>query len=193
MTDDTKYYGKYRGVVLNNLDPLQTGRLLVQVTDITGLLTSSWAMPCVPIGGIQMGMYAIPPVGSGVWIEFEQGDPDYPVWVGCFWGTAVEVPTLARMVPPPVPGITLQTPLQNGLTISDVPGPTGGIMLKSTSGATIIVNDTGIIIQNGKGASIMLTGPTVNIVGNPVSITAGGALNVVGSPVNVNAGALVVT
>ena len=48
--------------------------------------------------------------------------------------------------------LSLQTPLQNGLTISDVPGPTGGIMIKSTTGAMLIVNDTGIYIQNGKGA-----------------------------------------
>ena len=57
----------------------------------------------------------------------------------------------------------LQTTLQNTLVISDLPGPTGGIMLKSTTGATIIVNDTGIYIQNGKGASIVMAGPTVTI------------------------------
>ena len=59
--------------------------------------------------------------------------------------------------------ITLQTTLQNGLTVSDLPGPTGGIMLKSATGATLIVNDTGIYIQNGKGASLIMTGPTTNI------------------------------
>jgi uncharacterized protein involved in type VI secretion and phage assembly len=158
-----KYYGKYRGMVMNNIDPMQLGRLLVQVPDVSGLLPSSWAMPCVPVAGLQTGMFAVPIIGSGVWVEFEQGDPDYPIWVGCFWGSAAEVPALARLTPPAVPAITLQTPLQNGLTISDVPGPTGGIILKSPTGATLIVNDTGIYIQNGKGASIVMTGPTVNI------------------------------
>jgi hypothetical protein len=47
--------------------------------------------------------------------------------------------------------------------ISDLPGPTGGIMLKSTTGASIIVNDTGIYIQNGKGASIVMVGPSVTV------------------------------
>lgn len=157
------FYGKYRGVVLNNIDPMQQGRLLVQVPDVAGLIPTTWAMPCVPLAGLQNGMVALPVVGSGVWIEFEQGDPDYPIWVGCFWGSAVEIPALALATPPGVPAITLQTPLQNGLTISDLPGPTGGIMLKSTTGATLIVNDTGIYIQNGKGAFITLIGPTVNI------------------------------
>lgn len=158
-----KYYGKYRGMVMNNIDPMQIGRLQVQVPDVTGLAPASWAMPCVPVAGIQNGMFVVPIIGSGVWVEFEQGDLDYPVWTGCFWGSAAEVPALAKITPPVIPAITFQTPLQNGLTISDLPGPTGGIMLKSATGASIIVNDTGIYIQNGKGASIVLTGPTVNV------------------------------
>lgn len=158
-----KYYGKYRGVVLNNVDPLLEGRLLVQVPDVAGLAPTTWAMPCVPIAGIQNGMVAIPIIGSGVWVEFEHGDPKYPIWVGCFWGSAAEIPALARLTPPAVPAITLQTPLQNGITVSDLPGPTGGIMLKSATGATLIVNDTGIYIQNGKGAMITMVGPAVTI------------------------------
>ena len=156
-----KYFGKYRGLVLNNIDPMQMNRLQVQVPDVGGLIPVTWAMPCVPVAGLQNGMVALPMIGSGVWVEFEQGNSDYPIWVGCFWGSAAEVPALARATPPGVQAITFQTPLQNGLTISDLPGPTGGIMLKSATGATLIVNDTGIYIQNGKGASIVMTGPTV--------------------------------
>ncbi len=163
MTEQKKYYGKYRGTVINNIDPMQIGRLQVMVPDVSALLPSSWAMPCVPITGKQMGTYMVPQIGSGVWIEFEQGDPDYPIWVGGFWGVVAEVPALALAGIPASPNIVLQTAAQNAIVISDLPGPTGGIMLKSTTGATIIVNDTGIIIQNGKGASIMLTGPTVTI------------------------------
>lgn len=158
-----KYYGKYRGMVLNNIDPMQQGRLQVQVPDVAGLAPASWAMPCVPLAGLQNGMMALPVIGSGVWVEFEQGNPDHPIWVGCFWGSAAEVPALALATPPGLPAITFQTPLQNGVTISDLPGPTGGIMLKSATGATLIVNDTGIYIQNGKGAMITLVGPTVTI------------------------------
>lgn len=163
MPEQQKYYGKYRGTVVNNIDPEQRGRIQAIVPDVSNIALSSWAMPCVPVAGLQMGMFAVPPIGSGVWIEFEQGNPDDPIWTGCFWGTAAEVPALSRLVPPAVPGITLQTTLQNGIVISDVPGPTGGIMLKSTTGATIIVNDTGIYIQNGKGASLVMVGPSVTI------------------------------
>lgn len=165
-----RYYGKYRGVVLNNIDPMQQGRLQIQVPDVTGLAPASWAMPCMPIAGLQNGMVAPPLIGSGVWVEFEQGNADHPIWVGCFWGSAAEVPALALATPPGVSAITFQTPLQNGLTISDLPGPTGGIMLKSATGATLIVNDTGIYIQNGKGAAITLVGPAVTINNGALSV-----------------------
>lgn len=163
MNGATKYYGKYRGMVVNNVDPMQLGRIQVMVPDVSNIMLSSWAMPCLPVGGLQMGMFTVPMISSGVWVEFEQGDPDYPIWTGCFYGSAADVPTLARAVPPAVPGITLQTPLQNGVVISDVPGPTGGILIRSTTGAMIMVNDVGITITNGKGAVITMLGNVVDI------------------------------
>lgn len=163
MSPSQKFYGKYRGTVVNNIDPEQKGRIQALVPDVSNIALTSWAMPCLPVGGIQMGMFTVPPIGAGVWVEFEQGDPDYPIWVGSYWGSAAEVPALAKTVPPGLAGITLQTTLQNGIVINDMPGPSGGIMIKSTTGAMIIVNDTGIYIQNGQGASIIMTGPTVTI------------------------------
>ena len=163
MSESKTYYGKYRATVLNNIDPMQIGRILVTVPDVSGLLPSSWAMPCVSIAGKQMGTYFVPQVGAGVWVEFEQGDPDYPIWVGGYWGTFAEVPVLAFAGIPASPNIVIQSAAQNSIVVSDLPGPTGGIMLKSATGATIIVNDTGIYIQNGKGASIVMAGPSVTI------------------------------
>jgi uncharacterized protein involved in type VI secretion and phage assembly len=135
------------------------------------LTPSSWAMPCVPVAGIQTGIFTVPPIGAGVWVEFEQGDPDYPIWVGGYWGETAEIPAMAKSVPPALFGITLQTTLQNALVISDMAGPTGGIMIKSASGATLIVNDTGIYIQNGRGAAITLIGPSVTINNGALMVT----------------------
>ena len=163
MSDARKFLGKYRGTVVDNIDPMQTGRLLVQVPDVTNILPSSWAMPCLPFAGIQSGFYAVPEIGSTVWVEFEQGNPDYPIWVGCFWETAAQVPALALAAPPGLQQIVVQTVSQNTLLISDVPGPTGGILLKSSTGALISVSDTGITISNGQGATILMTGPSVTV------------------------------
>jgi uncharacterized protein involved in type VI secretion and phage assembly len=156
------FYGKYRGVVVNNLDPMQIGRIQALVPDVTPI-PGSWAMPCVPWAGINTGVFTVPPIGAGVWVEFERGDPDYPIWVGGYWGTAAEVPVMAHAVPPAVAGFTIQTTLKNGLTISDTPGPTGGILIQTTTGAMISVSDVGITISNGKGAVISMLGPTTDI------------------------------
>ena len=171
MSDGKKFFGKYRGTVVNNLDPLQIGRIQVIVPDVSNVVPTSWAMPCVPIAGKQSGVFMIPQIGAGVWMEFEQGDPDYPVWTGCYYGTVAEVPALALAGNPASPNIVLQSTAQNTIVISDLPGPTGGIMLKSTTGATIIVNDTGIYIQNGKGASLVMTGPTVTVNNGALVVT----------------------
>jgi len=157
------YYGKYRGTVTNNIDPMRIGRIQATVPDVAGMLPSSWAMPCLPVTGMNMGVFTVPPTGSGVWIEFERGDPDYPIWVGGFWGSSSETPQLATSVQPTFAGITLQTTEKNGIVISDVPGPTGGISIRTAGGAQISVSDSGIVISNGKGASINMNGPTVDV------------------------------
>lgn len=163
MKSGKKYYGVYRGTVVENIDPLQIGRIMALVPDVGGVIPTTWAMPCVPIAGKQAGTFVVPQIGSGVFVQFEAGDPDKPVWMGGWWGDVAEVPALALAGVPGDPNIVIQTTLQNSVIVSDLPGPTGGIMLKSTTGATIIVNDTGIYIQNGKGASIVMVGPSVTI------------------------------
>ncbi|WP_446745336.1 phage baseplate assembly protein V [Silvibacterium acidisoli] len=157
-----KYYGKYRGTVLDNIDPLQIGRLMVFIPDVSNILPSTWATPCVPFAGIQSGFHAVPEVGSGVWVEFEQGDPDFPIWVGSYWGAAEEVPVLA-LAAQGLQQVTIQTTGQNTLIVSDVPGPTGGILLKAATGAFISISDVGITISNGQGATIVMTGPAVTV------------------------------
>jgi hypothetical protein len=86
-----RFFGKYRGVVANNNDPDKLGRLLLTVPAVDGMRTN-WALPCTPYAGPGVGMLFLPPVGALVWVEFEGGDPNYPIWVGCFWRQAADVP-----------------------------------------------------------------------------------------------------
>jgi uncharacterized protein involved in type VI secretion and phage assembly len=162
----SRYYGKYRGLVVENVDPMQIGRIVAQIPDVLGETPSSWAMPCIPAAGIQAGCFIVPPIGSQVWMEFEQGNPDYPIWTGGFWSVTADVPVWAISPPPVPPGqnIVLQTSGQNSLVLSDATGSwASGIVLKGASGAMIVVNENGIYIDNGRGASIALVGPEVVI------------------------------
>ena len=162
------YVGKYRATVLNNVDPEQRGRLMLSVPDVLGPIPSTWAEACVPLAGPTgpaMGVYMVPPIGAGVWAEFEQGDLNYPIWSGCRWGGQSDVPSIAMAGNPADPNIVIQSLLQHSIMISDMPPSpaTGGIIIQSTTGAKIVVNDSGIYITNGKGATITMVGPTVDL------------------------------
>ncbi len=170
------FQGKYRATVIQNIDPEQRGRLQLIIPDVLGPIPSTWAEACVPLAGPTgppMGVYMVPPIGAGVWVEFERGDPNYPVWVGCRWGGQSDIPPLARVGLPVSPNIVMQTLGQHTLMVSDAPPSpaTGGIVLKSATNAMIVVNDTGIYISNGKGAMITLVGPLVTVNNGALAIT----------------------
>jgi uncharacterized protein involved in type VI secretion and phage assembly len=151
-----QFFGKYRGNVENNIDPQMMGRIQVSVPAVLGEGSLSWAMPCAPFAGPGVGFFAIPPNGANVWVEFEGGDPDYPIWSGCFWGLgeAPAVPALAEMK-------VIKTDTGT-ITINDLPG-VGGITIETTLGARIAITATGIEINNGMGGSITLQGPQVSV------------------------------
>lgn len=140
-----KLFGKYRGVVIGIVDPMASGRVQVRVPDAGAAADpADWAMPCVPLAGPNAGIAALPPVGANVWVEFERGDPRLPIWVGGFWADAAEVPAALSG---------------------------GGITLSTASGASLTIDDSGIRIQNGKGAAIALTGPTVSVNQGALEVT----------------------
>jgi len=97
-----RFYGKYRGLVAINVDPLNLGRLKAMVPEVLGEIPSSWALPCAPYAGTGAGFFAVPPIGAGVWIEFEAGDVSRPIWTGAWWATG-EVPMDEKGIPAQAP------------------------------------------------------------------------------------------
>ncbi len=91
-----RYYGKYRGTVTDVNDPEMLGRIRATVPAVMGDKDSGWAMPCVPSGLPSEIGSALPNVGARVWIEFENGDPDYPIWSGCWYESTTETPPSLR-------------------------------------------------------------------------------------------------
>lgn len=185
MNGSRKYWGKYKGIVIQNIDPLQRGRLQVEVPEVLSLIPSTWAEASVPLAGPTgppAGMYVVPPIGAGVWVEFEHGDPNKPIWVGCRWGAQSDIPVAAHAGNPLSPSIVIQSVLQQGIVISDSPPapalfpvmpptpPTGGIILRSTQGASIVVNDLGIFISDGKGAMITMMGGVIDFNNKALTI-----------------------
>ncbi|WP_413173199.1 phage baseplate assembly protein V [Anabaena azotica] len=159
-----QFFGKYRGKVTANQDPLFLGRIQVSVPAIFGEGRQSWAMPCTPYAGKDIGLFTIPPKDTNVWVEFEGGDPDYPIWTGCFWGEN-ELPQNAKVDDPEkvqvfrTAGITFT--LSNlgdnkGLTI-EVENPVVERKLK------MVFNADGVEINNQDETTIKLTANMIEL------------------------------
>lgn len=166
---ERRYYGKYRGIVRDNEDPSLLGRLKVSVPSVLGPdVVTGWATPCVPYGGAaDQGFLFVPGISSGVWVEFEEGDLEFPVWVGTYW----TAPDAASQVPKPQD--------DDGSERSDVQNPPTRKIIKTLKGHTVQFEDRdgaeSILVREGtKGHLIALTQDGIRITdatGNTVEMT----------------------
>lgn len=158
------FLGKFRATVSDNRDPEMRGRVRVKAPDVYGDNESGWAMPALPYTGKNVGLFLIPPTNASVWVEFEHGDPDYPIWAGGFWAVG-EVPAS--------PGVAEMKVLKTDtatITLDDTPGA-GGITIETKTGMKIKIDTTGIEITNGTGAAVKLSGPQVSINSGALEVT----------------------
>jgi uncharacterized protein involved in type VI secretion and phage assembly len=161
------YFGKYRGVVTDNADQTNRGRLKVQVPAVLGTL-EVWAMPCVPYAGAGVGFYSLPEAQTGVWVEFEGGDPSYPVWTGCFWaddelpdpgGAAIKIWKTEKLVVRIDDGadeLQIKTTSDSKVTLSaEVKSEAGG--------ATHTVAAGGVVSEAGGAGKVEVTSAMVKV------------------------------
>jgi hypothetical protein len=192
---DRRYFGKYRGLVVDNRDPATLGRLKLRVPSVLGgSVVTGWASPCVPYGGAaDQGLLMLPDPGAGVWVEFEEGDLEFPIWVGTFWsgpGSGSELPRpnqpdgseqnavqdpVTRKILKTAKGHTLQFEDADGAeSITLVEGKHRHVMLLDQDGITltdgknghrVVLRQDGISITDGKnsGNSVVLDGSGVTV------------------------------
>ena len=155
-------FGKFRGVVIDNVDPTAIGRVQVTVPSIDGFFPS-FAMPCSPFAGPDVGLCLIPPVGANVWVEFEGGDVSLPIWSGCFWG-AGEYPAEALVTPPDQVQVLKGTGFK---LVANSVGPTGLTIEVSPPmlGRTlrIVLDDNGIVVSNQDEMTLKLTQSAIEL------------------------------
>lgn len=168
-----RYYGKYRGFVSDNQDPDNLGRLKATVPGLLGTETCGWALPCVPYGGdVEQGLFAIPEVGAGVWIEFEGGDLSYPIWVGTWWSSN-EVPESAtpdKKVVKTKSGNKIVLDDTSGSELIEISDASGSNTVKLSSDAIEITRDSNTVKIDGSAIEISRGGKSLKITDTSVTV-----------------------
>lgn len=176
---DATYYGKYRGRVVENEDPEGRGRLKLNVPSLFGGdIVTDWALPCMPFGGEDgVGQLTVPSVDALVWVEFEQGDPSYPIWVGTYWDASMAAPADV-----PVKRI-FKTPFGHILELDDTDGEEAiRVLHGGGSTASVTLDEAGsVILTDNSGASITMDADRAELTvedanGNSVAMSASGTV-----------------
>jgi uncharacterized protein involved in type VI secretion and phage assembly len=153
-----QFFGKYRGIVVD-VDPA-TMRVKASVPSVLAD-TTSWCLPCVPYAGPGVGFCFLPPVGAGVWIEFEGGDVSYPIWTGCFWH-AGDVP---EDIAADVRAIVTSAP--HRLVFDDAGGE---VRLEDSNGGTLVLGSDGVTASRD-ASKIAVTSSNVSINDGALEVT----------------------
>ncbi len=195
-----RYYGKYRGFVTDNRDPETRGRMKLRVPSVLGDQVTGWALPCLPFGGLaNQGLFMIPEVDAQVWVEFEEGNVDHPIWVGVFWQQSSDTPEEAALDEPTTR--ILRTPSGHVLQFDDLSGeeqfrlahpagtemtidPQGTVVLEDAAGAKLTMDAEAneIVLQDSNGNSM-----TMNSSGTVVEDSNGNKIEMAASGITVKA------
>ncbi len=160
---DEKYFGKFRGIVVDNQDPQKRGRLKLRIPSVLADQDTDWALPCLPYGGAdQQGLFMVPEVDAQVWVEFEEGDIHRPIWVGTFWQQESDVPEDAAREEPTTR--LLQTRSGHILQFDDEDGEERFRLYHPTEAEVIIDKNGTISLTDASGAVLKLDAESSEII-----------------------------
>lgn len=157
-----RYHGKFRGIVTDNNDPDNLGRIRAKVPRVLGDVEIGWALPCVPYGGAsEQGLWAIPDQDASVWIEFEDGDLTYPIWCGTWWGEdeRPEAATPSQKV--------LKTSSGHRIVLDD---DAGSVVVTDSNDNSVTLDDSGITIADANGNTVTLDSGGITLKAQQISI-----------------------
>jgi uncharacterized protein involved in type VI secretion and phage assembly len=172
---ERRFYGKYRGIVVSNEDPMLLGRVKVRVPSVLGMdVVTGWATPCTPYGGSPgEGFLFVPEPEATVWVEFEEGDPEFPIWVGAMWSTSdtgsqvprpneVDGAQRSDVANPPTRRV-IKTRKGHTIQFEDADGQEVVLVREGVKGHLITMDRDGVTITDATGNSITMTGSAMTV------------------------------
>jgi uncharacterized protein involved in type VI secretion and phage assembly len=156
-----RYFGKYRGQVTDNNDPDNLGRVKASVPRLLGDEETGWALPAFVYGGTsEQGLFAVPDIGAGVWIEFEGGDLSYPIWSGT-WFTSGAIPESAQA------GKKVFKTKSGHKMVFDDDG--GSIEITDSNGNSVSMDSNTVKITAGGALKVVIDAPQIELVDGATS------------------------
>jgi type VI secretion system (T6SS) baseplate-like injector VgrG len=149
-----RFHGKFLGQVVDNSDPKNVSRIRVRVPEVFGDEETGWCLPCSPYAGPGVGLAAVPPVNSLVFVEWPAGDTTRtPIWSGALWadGDGVSGASSDKLM--------LLTPGGHSVTLDD---SAPSVEIAAASGAKVTLDDNGATVEFG-GQKVALTSSSVSI------------------------------
>jgi len=206
-----RFYGKYRGIVVDNQDPAKLGRLKLKVPSVLGSdVVTGWATPCVPYGGAaDQGILFIPEVDAGVWTEFEEGDLEFPIWAGTFWSqpnSESELPKPnqssdgseeSNVQDPPTSKI-IKTAKGHTLQFEDADDSEMILVREGSQGHFLTMDKNGITLTDANANTIQFTSKGINVNDankNTIQMTSNGIQikDLTGNTIDMSSGAFTIT
>ncbi|MGW8374963.1 phage baseplate assembly protein V [Streptomyces sp. ODS28] len=200
---ELRFFGKYRGSVVDNDDPARLGRLRLRVPSVTGPeVVTGWATPCVPYGGTAgLGLLCVPEKEAGVWVEYEEGDLEFPVWTGTYW---VKQPQVGSQLPRPLtakgePGNEVQRPptrkiftTRKGHTLQfeDADGEEAVVLRDGEHGQLVVLDGDGISVTDRHGNTAVLDTDGIRLTdanGNELAMAGDGLTLTAATPLTIDA------
>ena len=178
---ENKYWGKYRGLVVDRDDPEQLGRLKLKVPSVLGDAVTGWAWPALPYAGANLGFFFVPQNGDLVWVEFVEGELEHPLWSGGSWGKpggTSEIPDEAKGNYPDTQ--VLRTKSGHVIILDDKDGQEQ-ITIRDKAGSSITLKQDGTIsIQSKKDIELVANDGNGDITmkANSITATVGTAMEV---------------
>jgi uncharacterized protein involved in type VI secretion and phage assembly len=156
-----RYFGKYRGQVTDNNDPDNLGRVKASVPRLLGDEETGWALPAFVYGGTsEQGLFAVPDIGAGVWIEFEGGDLSYPIWSGT-WFTSGAIPESAQ------PGKKVFKTKSGHKMVFDDDG--GSLEITDSNENSVSMDSNTVKITAGGALKVVIDAPQIELVDGATS------------------------
>jgi len=186
-----RYYGKFAGLVADNGPPSMGAHRGEVVVKIPGLLEetadggASQPIQVRAAPAFLPGFFYVPENGDKVWVEFVNGDINFPIWTGV-WYPQNGAPQTSGDTAPSQDQKIIRTKSGLVIMLDDSSGGEKIVVKHGKSNATITLDATGVTINSDNGVVLACGQTSLTVAHDQIKLSAGATLTVKAGGVDVS-------